>query len=43
MRETCSEREAETNLKSVRKCTLQIKGKIVTNLIKEAIRIADSN
>ena len=43
MRQRCDERETATNIKFVGKCALQIKGKIVTNSIKEAIRIADAS
>ena len=43
IRERCDEKEIATNIKFVGKCALQIKGKIVTNSIKEAIRIADAS
>jgi len=39
----CRIKERETNIKYVGKCALQIKGKIITNSVKEAIRIEDAN
>ena len=43
MRENCRTKERETNIKRAGKCSLEIRGKIVTNLVKEAIRIADAD
>ena len=43
IRENCITKERETNIKHVGKCSLEIRGKIVTNSVKEAIRIADAN
>ena len=43
IRENCITKERETNIKHVGKCSLEIRGKIVTNSVIEAIRIADAN
>ena len=43
MRENCRTKERETNIKRAGKCSLEIRGKIVTNSVNEAIRIADAN
>lgn len=39
----CRTKERETNIKHAGKCSLEIRGKIVTNSVKEAIRIADAD
>ena len=43
MKENCRTKERETNIKHVGKCSLEIKEKIVTNSVKEAMRIVDAD